>query len=458
MNTTMNEKLSFKERLCYGLGDYSNNLLTSSISAFLLIYYTNVVGISPVAAASVIAVSKIFDGISDLCMGVIVDRTNSRYGKARPWLLRLCLPLAAALVLMFSVPEALGGTARLVYIFLSYNIVSTLLYTGISVPYAAMNGLLTANQYERGILGSLRMLMGVAATMTVNTVVLKLVLGFGGGDQYDRKGWTMAYLVIGLLMVICYMVSFLFCRERVTENFDENGAGRIPVLKSLQSLFTNRYWILIVVVMFFMYLQMACFFGSMVYYAQYVLGDVASYTPLSNTVALSQIATMLCAPFLMKKIGKRNTLLLGISIAALGFAGAGLAPAKLSVQLVFSVIKGVGSGCGAATMFGMLQDTITYGQWKNGYGSSGLGNAACSFCTKLGSGAGAAMLGLVLSAGGFQAVQSVQTAGAKISINALFSYIPAVLMVFAFICVYFYDLDKKYDKIMADIQEQNTKS
>lgn len=206
-----------------------------------------------------------------------------------------------------------------------------------------------------------------------------------------------------------------------------------------------------------------CIYKCLVFWLYGVLcptcaGGCASYIPLSNTVALSQIATMLCAPFLMKIIGKRNTLLLGISIAALGFTGAGLAPAELSVQFVFSVIKGVGSGCGAATMFGMLQDTITYGQWKNGYGSSGLGNAACSFCTKLGSGAGAAMLGLVLSAGGFQAVQSVQTAGAKISINALFSYIPAVLMVLAFICVYFYDLDKKYDKIMADIQEQNTKS
>lgn len=139
MNQTINKKLSVRERLCYSLGDYSNNLLISFISAFLLIYYTNVAGISPVAAASVIAVSKIFDGISDLCMGVIVDRTHSRFGKARPWLMRLCLPLAAALVLMFSVPEALGGNARLIYIFLSYNIVSTLLYTGISVPYAAMN-------------------------------------------------------------------------------------------------------------------------------------------------------------------------------------------------------------------------------------------------------------------------------------------------------------------------------
>lgn len=454
MNKAVNEKLSIKERLCYGLGDYSNNLLTSSISAFLLIYYTNVVGVSPVAAASVIAVSKLFDGISDLFMGMIVDRTNSRYGKARPWLLRLCLPLAAATVLMFSVPESLEGVSRLIYIFISYNAVSTLLYTGISVPYSAMNGLLTANQYERGVLGNLRMLMGVAAAMTVNTAVLRLVLTFGGGNQYDRRGWTLAYMVVGLFMVVCYMVSFIFCKERVTENLNGEGAVRIPVLKSLKALFMNRYWLLIVAVMFFMYLQMACFFGSTIYYAQYVLGDVTAYTPLSNTIAVSQILAMLSAPFLMKKLGKRNTLLFGISIAGIGFAGAGMAPAKLSIQIAFSVIKGIGSGYGAATMFGMLQDTITYGQWKNGFGSSGLGNAACSFCTKLGTGAGAAMLGWILSAGGFKAEQAVQSAGAKIAVNALFSYIPAALMVIAFICIYFYDLDKKYDKLMSDMQEE----
>ena len=143
-----NAKLSFLERFSYGIGDYAGNLVYSAISAFLLVYYTNVVGVSAGAAASIIAISKIFDGISDLAMGYIIDHTHSKWGKARPWIARLCIPLAVCTVLMFSVPSSFVGTVQLVYIFLTYNLVSTIFYTGINVPYATLNGLMTTNQYE----------------------------------------------------------------------------------------------------------------------------------------------------------------------------------------------------------------------------------------------------------------------------------------------------------------------
>lgn len=157
-----NAKLSMVERIGYGIGDYSANLIYASISAFLLLYYTNVVGASATMAASVIAISKIFDGISDLVMGVIVDRTHSRFGKARPWILRLCVPFAVASVLMFSVPDSLTGKGIFIYMFLTYNLVSTIFYTGINVPYAALNGLMTTDPYERGLLGNFRMILSTA--------------------------------------------------------------------------------------------------------------------------------------------------------------------------------------------------------------------------------------------------------------------------------------------------------
>ena len=123
MDMKSNAKLSMLERFGYGVGDYSANLIYSSISAFLLLYYTNVVGASAAMAASIIAISKIFDGVSDLVMGLIVDRTHSKYGKARPWILRLCVPLAVATILMFSVPNSLSGKGLFIYMFLTYNLV-----------------------------------------------------------------------------------------------------------------------------------------------------------------------------------------------------------------------------------------------------------------------------------------------------------------------------------------------
>ena len=182
-----NARLTFLERFAYGIGDYAGNLVYSAISAFLLVYYTNVVGASAAAAASIIAISKIFDGISDLVMGYIIDHTHSKWGKARPWIARLCIPLAVCTVLMFTVPASFVGKTQLAYMFLTYNLVSTIFYTGINVPYATLNGLMTTNQYERGLLGNFRNLLATAGTMTINTVVLKMTAAFGGGRRDEEK-------------------------------------------------------------------------------------------------------------------------------------------------------------------------------------------------------------------------------------------------------------------------------
>ena len=134
------------------------------------------------------AISKIFDGVSDLIKGRIVDRTHSRWGKARPWMLRMCVPLAISTVLMFSVPTSLEGRVQIAYIFLTYNLVSTIFYTALNVPYASLQGLMTTNQYERGLLGNFRMLLATAGTMTVNIFVMKICTFFGKGDQYSPRG------------------------------------------------------------------------------------------------------------------------------------------------------------------------------------------------------------------------------------------------------------------------------
>ena len=298
-----NAKLSMLERIGYGMGDYAGNLVYSAISAFLLVYYTNVIGASAVAAASIIAISKIFDGISDLVMGYIIDHTHSKWGKARPWIARLCVPLAVCTVLMFSVPASFVGKAQLAYMFLTYNLVSTIFYTGINVPYATMNGLMTTNQYERGLLGNFRNLLATAGTMTINTVVLKMTAAFGGGDQYSQRGWTLTFVVLMIVFIIINMFMFAVCKERVVEN---NAAAdgteeKISFFKGLKGLFTNKYWLLMVGAIFVMYFMMSTFFGSAVYYAQYNVGDVEKFTPISNYLSMAQIAALFITPFIMKK-------------------------------------------------------------------------------------------------------------------------------------------------------------
>lgn len=369
-----NAKLSFVERLGYGIGDYAGNLVCSAISAFLLVYYTNVVGANAAVAASVIAVSKLLDGVSDLAMGYIVDHTHSRFGKARPWILRLCVPLAVSTVLMFSVPAGVTERVQIVYMFLTYNLTSTVFYTGVNVPYATMHGLMTTNQYERGLWGNFRMLLATAGTMTINTVVLKLTGFFGGGDIYSQKGWTLTFVVLMVIFVLLNLFVFAVCKERVVEKEDaKESKQKVSFLQGFVGLVKNRYWMLMVLCLFIIYFMMSCFFGSAFYFAQYNMGDERHYAMIANVLSIAQIATMFVTPFLMKKMSKKNVLLIGVLTTLAGFVLTGF--------------------------------TMNFA-------------AICA-----------------LSA-----------------ISISFVWLPAIAVLIATIGVFFYDLDKKYDKVVADLE------
>lgn len=455
-------KLSFKERLGYSFGGYGINITYSLLSSFLLVYYVSVVKANPAVAASVIAISRIFDGVSDLIMGYIVDNTKSKYGKARPWILRLALPLAVCTVLLFGAPSNLGGAGITAYMFITYNLVATVFYTGMSVPFNSMNGFMTLVQYERGLLGNLQFITSTAATMTLNTILLRMTRYFGHGEQYSNGGWRISIAILMVAAVVCNVLCFLLCRERVTENAElvakeqeqteekkETKEAKASILTILKGLVTNRYWIITIILMFMLNIMMSTFFGSGVYFAQYRLNNTDLYTPLANALSMAQILTMFATPFVMRKMSKRNLTLMGLVVTVVGFAGTAFAVNSVTALVVLSVVKGIGFGAIAAPMYGMLQDAITYGEWKNGFSAVGMGNAAASFCQKIGSGLGSAVLGWVLAAGNFSADPT--SASALQSINFAFIWIPAICTVITFVAICMYDLDKKYDKISADL-------
>ena len=456
-----NAKLSWLERISYGLGDYAGNLVYSAISAFLLVYYGQVVGMSTGTAASIMAISKIFDGISDLIMGRIVDRTKSKWGKARPWIIRASIPLAICTVLMFSVPAGITGTLQIVYVFLTYNLVSTIFYTALNVPYASLQGLMTTNQYERGLLGNFRMLLATFGTMTVNTVVLKMTGFFGGGDAYTQKGWTLTFIVLMIVFVLINCMTFFFCKERVSDsdisdadNAAEKKSDLISnptVVESLKSLVANKYWVIMVIFLFSLYFMMSTFFGGNFYFATYVLNSEESYSVLSNALSLAQMGMMFITPIIMSRLSKRWLGLIGMAASVVAFILTALAGQNVTMVILCNILKGAAFGCGAATMFGMLQDAITYGQWLTGVQAVGMGNAASSFTMKIGSGLGTAALGWILAAGNFDADPT--SASAIASINAACIWVPVITGVIGVICLLLYDIDKNYDNAVKDLEQ-----
>ncbi len=449
-----NAKLGFIERLAYGLGDYGGNLIYSTISSFLLVYYISVVGANAGVAASVMAISKIFDGVSDLVMGRIVDKSDSKWGKARPWLLRMSIPMGICAVLMFSVPASLGGGAQAAYMFISYNLVSTVFYTGYNVPYATLQGLMTLNQYERGLLGNFRMLLATAGTMTVNTLIPVLTAFFGGGEMYTQRGWTISLAILAAAFIAISAFTTFMCKERVVpDELGDEKEKEPSVIECLKSLIKNKYWLLIVVYLFSLYFLMSTFFGSNMYFAQYVLGDADSFSLISNVLSVAQIAMMFVTPFLMKKMSKRGISLMAMAVSAAAFVLTAAAGSNVMLVVVCNLLKGAAFGLGAATMFGMLQDSITYGQWLTGVPAMGMGNAASSFGMKVGSGIGTAALGLILDMGGFDGTAEVQSASGIMSINVACIWVPVVACIIGVICMLLFDIDKYYDKAVADLEQ-----
>lgn len=439
------------ERFAYGCGDFGCNIIYTAMSAFLLFYYTDYAGVSALAVGTIMMVSRIFDGISDIIMGVIVDRTKSRYGKARPWLLRMCVPFAISGILLFSVPTGWAATPKLVYVFITYNLVSTVIYTAINVPYSALNALMTQDPYERSVLSIFRNLLATAGTLTINTFTLPMVEYFGN----NASAWTKTFLVLGLLAVAAFLINFFGTKERVRPVLGEEQSKeeQVPFLTGVRALFQNRYWMMMTGMLALFFLMYSVNGGATVYYAKDVLGNKNLVATINGIFNIVQILGMFFIAMLVKKYGKRNVFSIGLILDIIGILVLHFSGGVMSIIVISSIVRGIGNACGGATMWAMVSDTIDYGEWKTGCRTEGLVNSACSFGYKIGNGIGSALLGLILEIGGYIGTASSQTKTALTSITICFIWIPVAVYVIGLVIMRFYHLDEEFDGIIEDLKQ-----
>lgn len=302
--------LSWSERIGYGMGNYGLAWVNGIMSAFFMLYLTNVAVLDAGVVGTIIAVSKVFDGVSDLIMGGIVDRTKSKHGKARIWLLRMCIPMAIASLLLFCIPASLTTAVKYVYVFIMYNLVNSVFYTSMYVPYTSMNYLMTENAYDRGLLGNMNMIFQTLANITMNTFFLKWLNHFGAGDMYVQSAWTKTFIIVGIIIVVSSVLCFFGTKERTAVEVggqEEQKQDKVPVGQAIKALFKNKYWILMTICMFLIFFVIVMYSVAAAFYAQYVLGDINLYTPINNALSISQFAIMFLTPAFMKKFGKHRT-------------------------------------------------------------------------------------------------------------------------------------------------------
>ena len=439
------------ERFSYGCGDFGCNIIYTAMSAFLMLYYTDYAGVSALAVGTIMMVSRVFDGISDIIMGVIVDRTKSRFGKARPWLLRMCVPFAISGVLLFSVPSTWAQTPKLVYVFITYNLVSTVIYTAINVPYSALNALMTQDPYERSVLSIFRNLLATAGTLIINTCTLPMVEYFGD----NALAWTKVFCIFGVVAVAAFLINFFGTKERVEPAGKNEKAENVPFLIGVKALFRNKYWIMMTGMLALFFLMFAVNGGATVYYAKDILGDRNLVGTINGVFNVVQIASMFFIAMLVKKYGKRNVFAIGLILDIIGMLLLHFSGGMLGAVIISSVIRGVGNACGGATMWAMVSDTIDYGEWKTGVRTEGLVNSACSFGYKIGNGIGSALLGIILEIGGYAGEAAIQSASALVSIQVCFVWIPIAVYVAGLIIMKFYHLDKEFPVLIEELKKRS---
>ena len=447
-NANASEKITVKERLAYGCGDFSSNIMYSAMAAFLMFYYTDYIGVSAAVVGSIMLFSRIFDGISDLIMGVIIDRTQSPFGKARIWILRLVIPYAIGTVLLFSVPAGWSEMAKYVYIFFSYNIAFTVLFTGINLPYATLTALMTQDQYERSVLSIFRMILATCGTLFIKTCTLPVVKFFGD----DARAWTYTFVVFVAVEIITFMITFLFTRERV--NTSEDKRMSVPISLGFKALVKNKYWFMATLNLVLIFIAQGVNGSSEVYYAKEVLGNGNLVGTFSVALQVTQIVCMFFIAGFVKKFGKRNVLMTGAAIMIVGYGIMGIGAESLPVLIAGCMLRGVGNAGISACMFAMVTDTIEYGEWKTGIRTEGLINSAASFGQKIGNGLSNVVMGAILAAGGYVGTAATQTASAISAIKVSYIYVPIVLTVAQIIVLAFYHLDKEYDTILENIKKR----
>lgn len=435
-------RLGWGERLGYGAGGFGINLINAIIGSFLTIYLTNVAFLDAGIIATLFAISRVFDGVSDLIVGRMVDRTKSKFGKARVWLLRMCIPFAVTSLLLFFVPESFPNIVKYIYVFLMYNIVNTICLTTMMVPFFSMVSLITKNSYETGLLGNIQQIFGILGQVFVNAVFVGILTKFSNdsGTIYTQKGFTIAVAIMGIIMLATTAIAVFSTRERVTnaevDMRQEDKTANTGTVQNIKALLTNKYWMQMIIgnmVIFFVVIFNTI--GS-IYYAQYVFSDSKTYAWLANATSIAQFAIMLITPFLMKKMPKHVIYTIGMGIMAVGYLGFGMFGTVPSVMILFNAFKGLGLGISGAMALGMMADSVEYGRLKTGIDAIGMGIAGMSAAQKLGMGLGTAVFGWVLSGAGFDAQLDVQGIAQPDSvifaIKFVYNWVPFILTIIVF--------------------------
>lgn len=432
---SLTTRLSIKEKVGYALGDTASHFVWDMVGFWILIFYTDTFGISAAAAGTIMLIARFWDMASDPIMGVIADRTKTRWGKFRPYILWMALPYSILAVLAFSTPD-FGETGKVLYAGITYILLMTV-FTAINLPYSSLGAVMTSDSYERAGLNSYRFIFAFVGQFIVSGTALYLANYFGKGDS--AKGYQYTLILFSVISFILFMVTFSTTKERVQPPKKQQESLK----EDFKNLLKNRPWIILFFVGIVSFIMFAMQNLSVAYYFKYYIGNEEG-VQLFNVIGT--VALIVALPFskpLAKRFGNRNVFLTSSLLSGFFFCLIYLAGADdLYLAYTFNILAKMSYAPAVPLLWTMLGDTADYSEWKSGRRATGLTFSAATFAQKAGWGIGGALAGWLLAA--FKFVPNVeQTETAITGIKLMISVFPGILYMSCTILLYFYSIDHK---------------
>ena len=439
-------KVSVKEKLGFSLGEYSSSVVWQTLMFFLPFFYTDTFGLTAASVALMFGVVRIFDAFTDPIMGLIADRTNTRWGKFRPYILWLAIPYGLGIVMMFTTPQ-LADSAKIIYAYITYSFMMVI-YTAIMIPYNSLIGVISPKPDERTSVSSYKFVFAYAAGFSVQLLIIPMVRKLGIDDA--AKGYQLTMGIFAAISVLFLLISFYSVRERVKPD-----PGQVTNLrKDLKDLMGNKPWIILFLVSLSCLIYIAIRSADIAYYFKYYLGREGQMGQFMAIGTVFVLLGVLPTRWLSSIFGKKKLFIISlmiISVACFGFYFAG--PEDIVLIYALQIIFSLASGPTMPLLWSMLADTADYSQWKNGRRATGLVYSAATFAQKSGFALGGVIVMAMLSWYGFVADQG-QTQSSIMGIRLAISIIPGIIALFAALLLVFYKLD---DKMVYNIEKELAK-
>ena len=448
--STQQHQLSFKEKLAYGAGDTASNFFFQTFGIFLLYYYTDVFGLSAAAVGTMFFVSKLWDALNDPIMGAVSDRTQTRFGKFRPYLLWMAVPYGVMGYLMFANPD-LSADGKLIYAWVTYSLMM-MLYTAINVPYSALMGVMTPSSQERTLLASYRFIGAFGGGLLISMLVRPMVAYFGVDDE--AQGFQITMAIFAVVSIGLFWFTFSGTKERVVVAEEKSSVAR-----DLKLLFGMRPWVVLCFSGIFTLTTIALKGAVTIHFFKYYVGDDGSSVFLffdrTSLFLTSGMLAMIVGVSLTKRLTEhfdKKQLMIWLSVGnMLTLLLMFFVPAdQVFLLFALNIMGSLFSGPTAPLVWAMYADVADYGEWQHNRRTTGLVFSASMFAQKFGLTIGAGLSGWLLAGFGYVANET-QSNDAMLGIRLLFTLIPAAIALLNIVALSFYNLT---DKKVAQIEEE----